>query len=584
MTARLAAFLSLDSAEFSRGIKRAEKDLNKFANGVIDPLKKVGAGFAVVTAGLGALAIKQASVIDETSKLASSLGVGLKEFQSLALVADEAGVAQDQLTNAFAKTQKAVFEAANGNKTYADTFSQLGLKANDLISLSADQQFLKIADSLSAIENPTKRTAIALEIFGKNGRAIIGLLPDLAEKQREAAEFQERFNIAISEIDASKVEEANDAFGRVLKAISGIGNTIAVEFAPFVTLASEALLNAGIDGKTFSDAIKDGMSIAALAIDGVRKVILSLQATFNGAVIAISDAVVDLSVVLFDLGNGIAKTLSLIPGVSLEAEDALLEIGLSAKKSGDEARKSLDGLARELETFETTALKIERAQVAANKRAQQVVNRRSAISGALGSAGAFGEDEVKSAGKEVKNFNEKVKEAKKSQIDLNDEISKSFSGISTSLAQGAKASDVFKTTALNAINQVSQALINNVIDKSFSGGSFGGVGGALSGLAGSVLSGLGGFIGKFLPSFDVGSFNVPRDMVANIHKGEMIIPAREASAIRAGGVSGATVIQNISIGAGVSATVRQEVLKMLPELKKATVDAVQDSRLRGASI
>ncbi|MDE3016308.1 MAG: phage tail length tape measure family protein [Pseudomonadota bacterium] len=46
------------------------------------------------------------------------------------------------------------------------------------------------------------------------------------------------------------------------------------------------------------------------------------------------------------------------------------------------------------------------------------------------------------------------------------------------------------------------------------------------GLFSSVLS--------FLPAFDVGSNNVPRDMVAQIHQGEMIVPAAHAADIRSG--------------------------------------------------
>jgi len=37
-----------------------------------------------------------------------------------------------------------------------------------------------------------------------------------------------------------------------------------------------------------------------------------------------------------------------------------------------------------------------------------------------------------------------------------------------------------------------------------------------------------------LPSFAVGSLNVPKDMTANIHKGEMIIPKPFAESVRSG--------------------------------------------------
>jgi len=53
----------------------------------------------------------------------------------------------------------------------------------------------------------------------------------------------------------------------------------------------------------------------------------------------------------------------------------------------------------------------------------------------------------------------------------------------------------------------------------------------------SASSGGGGLFSSlmaFLPAFDVGSSNIPRDMVAQIHQGEMIVPAAHAADIRSG--------------------------------------------------
>lgn len=55
---------------------------------------------------------------------------------------------------------------------------------------------------------------------------------------------------------------------------------------------------------------------------------------------------------------------------------------------------------------------------------------------------------------------------------------------------------------------------------------------------GNILGGIGDFVGGFIPSFDVGALDVPRDMLAMVHKGEMIIPAVEAEAIRQGRAMG----------------------------------------------
>ena len=52
------------------------------------------------------------------------------------------------------------------------------------------------------------------------------------------------------------------------------------------------------------------------------------------------------------------------------------------------------------------------------------------------------------------------------------------------------------------------------------------------------MSALGSIFSTVLSSFAVGADNIPHDMVAQIHKGEMIIPAAGAEAIRQGKLGG----------------------------------------------
>ena len=52
---------------------------------------------------------------------------------------------------------------------------------------------------------------------------------------------------------------------------------------------------------------------------------------------------------------------------------------------------------------------------------------------------------------------------------------------------------------------------------------------------GSTISNAAGKVKSLLPSFDVGTNRVTQDMTANIHKGEMIVPAKQAERVRQAG-------------------------------------------------
>jgi hypothetical protein len=65
------------------------------------------------------------------------------------------------------------------------------------------------------------------------------------------------------------------------------------------------------------------------------------------------------------------------------------------------------------------------------------------------------------------------------------------------------------------------------------------------GVVGDIFGGIGSFFGNLLPSFDVGTPYVQRDMVAKIHKGERILTAQENRAFSSGGM-GSTVYMTVN--------------------------------------
>lgn len=639
-TARLTADLTANTSKFETGMKRASKTMQGFGDAVAKATKAAGVAIGGMGLALGALTVKQMGAIDATAKLSASLGVGIREFQAISLVAKEAGVDQGKLAMAFTRTQRAIFDAANGSKSGQQAFKSLGLSAKELINLSPDQQFNKIAGALGEVKNATERAALAQQIFGKGGREIINMLGEYNKKVDDARAFNDKFNISLSEVDAAKVEEANDTMGRVGEAIKGLGNTLAVQFSPLVTAAGQALLDAGVDGTTFGKAVKGGISIAAGAIDILRSGIIGIRFIFLEVSLAIDKVVAFAFRQLSSLANAAAK-MPLIGNSVKGLAESFNFLADGADISVENTKKSIAALQKEADEFVLTSDKIAKIQLEAQQRAKQNVDKRPSISGIADIAGSVGKAKKEKAktdefaallsgmqkendmlGIQIRMYGQKATAIEKAQklaeientlkeknISLTetqrgqleqclDNIEKqknaleelgnksnfltsSVDQIAEAFKNGEKASAAFKKVAINALSEIAKTAISS-FGRAIDGGGGGGI---LGSLFGAVSSGIGSFFGSFLPSFDVGSYNVPSDMVANIHKGEMIVPAKEAAQIRAGGSGGGvTVMQTINIGENVSMAVRQEVSKMMPDIKRATVSAVEDSRLRGAMI
>lgn len=583
--ARLSTILDADTAKFDAGFKRAGKLAGNFGGLVAKATKAAAVGIGAAATALGALTVRQALAIDQTAKLARSLGVGLREFQAIALVADEAGIAQEGLGKAIQTSQKAIFEAANGMATYKRSFDQLGISLDDLNGLSPDKQFNMIAEALGKVDDATARTSIALSIFGRNGRDLINVLDDYNGRLQEAKDFNDKFGLSINEIDSTKIEEANDTFARVGRAVSGLGNVLAVEFAPIITAISNAFIDGGLDAETFGNLVRRSMEIAAFGIDVVRKAFIAVRLLIAEGSHQIDRFIIDTTKNLFTLAEA-AATLPGIGDAMRAVQAELLALNQGAAELGQKNFENLKKLRQEVADFVPLADRLAKIQAEANQRAAETVRKQKEM---IGIGGGI---DTENTTRGFKKYADSVDDAKKKTLDYNKMTADSFKQIGQAFANGEKLADSFKRVAINAITKIAESAIDK-LDFSFGGkatksggGAAGGIfGGLFGGLFDSVASGVGGFFKNLFPSFDVGSYQVPGDMLANVHKDEMIIPAKEAAQIRNGGGMGGggiAIYQNVTIGDNVTAAVRQEIARAMPELKRASVEAVQDAQLRGA--
>jgi len=593
--------LLLNTAKFEGGVKSAKSQIAKFGKDLEDFAKTSAVAVGAAAGALALLAIRQANVIDETGKMARSIGVNVGNFQALGLVADEAGVAQDQLAKLFDKSQKAIVEAAKGSKSFNEIFKQIGVNAQELINLTPDEQFIKIAESLAEIENPTIRNAAAMEIFGKNGRQVTEMLSSLRDRLQEAREFNDKFNITISDIDSRKVEEANDAFGRIGRAIGGLGNTIAIEVAPLVTELSNRLLNAGVDGEDFGKAVDAGMTFAANGIDGVRIALIGLEAYTQEAILGVNELILKSADGILNYVQGIQASFPRLGKVLDPIATSLDGVANSAAENYSQAQDALNQLNRDASNFESTASRIKKIQDEATDRAKAA---------GTGAGGVIPESDLENLDAQKKSQDELGRLYEKNRdlilglssaqigyIDTEKELTRLFESRRISVdeyftaldnldtqydesaakankwgfdleAAGKKAAenlqDAFADFLFDPFAEGAKGMLKGFVDvlrrmaaeaiatklgSLLLGDGSKGSTGILSGIFDKIGGAIGGSnitLGSVaLPKFATGIDYVPQDMPAIIHKEEAVLNKNDAQAWRKGGASsGNTYIIN----------------------------------------
>ncbi len=537
--AKLTADLFANTSRFESGMKRARVSFKSFSKSVKTGAKRSAVAITAITAVLGALTLKQAAVIDETAKLSKALGVNIREFQALVLAASEAGISQEQMGTIITKSQRSITEAARGLKTYKQSFDTLNLSAKELIKLSPDKQFEEIAKALLKVENPTLRTATALEIFGRSGRQVINMLDGFNENIKAAKEFNDKFGISLNAIDAAKVEEANDTFARVKKALGGLTNILAVALSPVITGISNAFLDSGFSAVTFGDSVKRGMVVAAKAIDIIRVMVLGLKAIFREVMLGIDLMILDATKSIFNLVKAMQK-IPLLNKQLVGVEKHITTANVNAQKAAEKNIVALEKLNKAALNYKSTVKRLEELQIAAAARAGQRVvdNEKDAES----------QKALLDLLKEEEKLTKKQKDAAKKATDQARELGMTFtSAFEASIKGGEKFSDVLGALGKDIENILLRRIITEPLTAAIT--NFG----TDKTNGGNILS---NFIGS-LPSFDTGTSFVSQDMTANIHKGERILTADENKAFSRGangGASKVSVIINNNAGAQVTTT------------------------------
>lgn len=329
-------------AEFVKGVNVSNKSLASLERkaGAVAASLKVLAGIAVFR-GLVNATFQSADAI---GKLADRLGVSTESYIGLAHAANLAGVGSSEFAAVIEKMTKNLGEAALGGGPVEEALNQLGLSAQNLANVSPDEAFLQISDAISKIENPAQRAAIAVDVFGKKGQALLNtMMQGRGAIEAQAAEAR-NFGTAISRVDAAQIEAANDAITRAMEAFRGLATIVAASLAPAIESAAnkviewrEGITKAIVGIAAFVAALKT-ITIAQKAIAAGQSVILAFMGPAGWAAIAAGAAAAAAAIF------GVDQAFAAIEAKAAEIPQAGKAIA-ELVKPADDAKKAIEELA-----------------------------------------------------------------------------------------------------------------------------------------------------------------------------------------------------------------------------------------------
>lgn len=314
----LRGVLSLDSAAFEAGAKRAQASMSQLQRTLTargEQMQRIGrrltAGLTAPVAAAGVASVAAARQLGELSNQARVAGVGVQRFKELSLASARFGVQQDKLADVLKDTNDKFGDyLQTGGGPLADFFEKIAPKVNltrkAFEGLSSDQALQKYVTALRDanvsqaemtfyLEALASDATLLLPVFDENGKAIdamaarareLGLALDegvIARSQKAAADIgvisdviKTRFQAAAADllpVFADLAERTIPVIERVVEGVQSLADW-------FQSLTPEAQRFAGV-------AVTLGAALGPVAVGlGLMVVAIAPLVTPIGLVVA----------------------------------------------------------------------------------------------------------------------------------------------------------------------------------------------------------------------------------------------------------------------------------------------------------
>ena len=550
-----------------QAFSRVQKSLGALKKSLLNIKTLIGAAFAAVAVrALTRFVTKAVDAADAIAKTSRAIGISTDKLQELRFAADISGISVETLDSALLGFSKRVGEARAGTGTLVTLLkaTDVELLRNVQSAQTVDEAFNLITRAANRMGNEMDKSALLAAAFGRTaGTAFKNLVPDIERLSQQARDL----GLVIEQSLLEKAEDTKDKLTILGKVLNTKFITFVLENANAIDALADALMRAATAaGKWLTDMGPD----ATANLTSLERRILGVK----GRIEDLNETMLFGQVVIHGegwFGTDISIGAAEIERIKKTAEERLERLEMLAALAREEAalaRAAKTGKGPENLPFVWVE---PHAVDAVHELNNQLIETPPLL-------GRYREEMAKA-----------TREADAQEAAIRDLSTTIETTLIDSLADLSTGFANWRDVAKSALRDVIRSMLQFISVQSGMGG-----GGGAGGMGNLIFKGMSSL---FSPSTATptlpanftwrqagGPLSVGQAAIVGEGGPELFVPRAAGQVVPNHALGGGvTVNQTINLSTGVQATVRAEVMGMMPQIAATTKSAVLSARVRGGA-
>jgi lambda family phage tail tape measure protein len=266
--------LSFALSTMGRAASSAMKEFGS-TKSALGAIASLGAGATAAIASIEVatigVAVHAAQSAEKLYELAQSTGVSTEALSGLGFAARQVGVDQETMARGLEKMSKSAFAAATAPAGAINAYTRLGIAVRDSSGQirSTEAIFADIAGKFASMPDGVAKTALAIELFGRNGAALLPALnlgkAGIDGMMASAA----RFGIVVNGETAQAAHQFSLKLGELDAIANGFALTLARDLLPLLSAITSSFESSAEGANKWAHAIAELTRMIAVPLDAI---------------------------------------------------------------------------------------------------------------------------------------------------------------------------------------------------------------------------------------------------------------------------------------------------------------------------